>query len=74
MPWLSLLFMLIRYLPDMIELISKIIELFRKDPKQFTEADFHELRQAAKQAHRTGDKKPLREAVERLRNRFDRAV
>lgn len=72
MGWLSILFMIIRYLPDAIELIKKIIEIFRKDPTKFSSDEFQEVKEAAKKFHRSrrdDDKRHLHEVLERLRGK-----
>lgn len=70
MTWLSLLFMLIRLLPDIISLIQKLIEAFRDG--KLTKEEFEEVRQAAKEARRTGNDSKVRDVLTRIHDRVNK--
>lgn len=70
MTWLSLLFMLIRLLPDIISLIQKLIEAFRDG--KLTDAEFAEVREAARHARRTGDQAKVRDVLSKIHDRLNR--
>lgn len=68
MGWLQLLFLIIRLAPEFISLIKEIIDAFQGG-KKFSPEDFQDVKRAARLKRETGDSGPLREALERLRNR-----
>lgn len=67
---LSILFMVIRYVPEFISLVEALITLFRKSPEQFSQSDFSEVKSALKQVYVSGDKTGLKDVLEGLHGRM----
>ena len=66
MGWLQLLFLIIRIAPEFIALIKALLG---RNNAEFSREDFDAVKAGAVVCHQTGDSGPLREALERLRDR-----
>lgn len=67
MNWVGLIFLVLRYLPTVISLVKEIIGAIDsiKD-KQIKAQAALELKEAVKQARKRGDRKPLRNLLNKL--------